>query len=53
MAIKDDKARIISIVDKEVKTKLEAYATKDKRSLSAYVAILLENWVTEEEKKNK
>lgn len=52
MAIRDNQARVIAILDKDVKSKLEMLAKKDKRSVSSYIAVLVEKHIAEEEKKN-
>lgn len=48
MAIGEDKARVVTIIDKELKDKLEVLAKRDKRSLSNYICLLLEKHVEEE-----
>ena len=48
MAIKDDKVRVVTIINKDLKGKLETLAKRDKRSLSNYVCLLLEKHVEEE-----
>lgn len=48
MGIKDDKARVVTILDKNVKNKLEELARIDKRSLSNYICKLLEEHVRNE-----
>ena len=50
MAIGEDKARVVTIIDKELKDKLEMLAKRDKRSLSNYICLLLEKHVEEESK---
>lgn len=54
MAIGKDKDKIVTIVTKTAKTTLEELAVADKRSLSAYCSIILEDYVKAlEEKENK
>ena len=48
MAIGEDKARVGTIIDKELKDILEILAKRDKRSLSNYICLLLEKHVEEE-----
>ena len=45
MPISEDKVRATIIMDKELKAKLQNLAKEDKRSLSSYIALLLENHV--------
>lgn len=45
MAIKEGKVRVVTILDKELKDKLEILAKRDKRSLSNYICLLLEKHV--------
>lgn len=51
MTIRDNQTRVITIVDKDIKSKLETLAKKDRRSLSSYVAVLLEKHIAQEENK--
>jgi hypothetical protein len=45
MAIGKDKDKVVSVVSKTTKQKLEELAEKDNRSLSNYCSIILENYV--------
>lgn len=45
MAISEDKARIVIVVDKTTKEQLETLAKADSRSLSNYVNLILDNYV--------
>lgn len=48
MAISKDNDRLVVIISKELKAQLNELATKDGRTLSNYVKVLLENHVKEQ-----
>lgn len=49
MAIGEDKVRVVTIMNKDLKGKLETLAKRDKRSLSNYICLLLEKHVRDNE----
>jgi plasmid stability protein len=51
MSLAEDKARILTVVNKNTKNRLQFLAGMNHRSLSNYVADILENHVVAENKK--